>query len=907
MLEVHDEVAGPAGGPRPIVRFGAADHRELRQAIERRAAAGESQVLEPLVERVRAWRDDGLAVVACAHTAGGSERLRALLKGYPLRVEPLARFALADATALAATATDLHLIVGTPGQGFVAPAQRLVLLDEHEILGKPPRARRRQRKVPPEALLQSWRDLKPGDLVVHLQHGVGRYLGLSRAAVDNIESDFLELEYADKNKLFVPVEKLHLVTKHQGGDGAPSLDKLGGSGAVAWQKTKARVKKAARDIAGHLVKLYAEREASKGFGFSPPEELFRRFEAAFPYEETHDQSSAIDDVLADMQKERPMDRLVCGDVGFGKTEVAIRAAMKAVLDNKQVAVLVPTQVLAEQHRLTFQRRFEGFPVTIESISAMRTTTRQKEIVAATALGGVDVLIGTHRILSKDVAWKDLGLVIVDEEHRFGVAQKEHLKRMRVDVDVLTLTATPIPRTLHLSMIGLRDMSLIQTPPVDRLPIQTFVAQPTDELLSEAIRRELARGGQVFFIHHRVSDIVQQAELISRLVPEARVAIGHGQMGDGQLEKVMLRFVTGEANVLVATTIVESGIDIPNANTILINRADCFGLAQLYQLRGRVGRSPVRAWCYLLVPSPQHLTGDAAERLGAIQQFAELGSGFSVASHDLDIRGAGDILGADQAGNIDAVGYDAYMDLLTEAIAEVRAESQGQAAEPDVDPELKIPVEGRIPEAWLPETALRLRLYRAFAGAKSADEVARVLAAAVDRYGPPPDPVRNLADLMTLKLEAKALRLTSVSLGKDVLVLGIAPPTRDAPLQPAKLLALVAAHRGWRLTPEGKLILPIAPADAARGLAVVRESLLRIANFVSQPALVTPITPGAASPGEPRERDAASRSPLPRDGAPGLRRPQDGGRAPALEPRRAPERRVVDVVDHGRRGPRRPRG
>ncbi|MFO0746513.1 MAG: transcription-repair coupling factor [Myxococcota bacterium] len=892
---------------RPVFQYRIEDQRELRKDIEQRSTTGESHVLTGLVARIRAWRDEGLAVVATAHSAGGIERIRALLQGYGLRHEThTAPFSLADVPAFAASPHELHLVIGTPGQGFVARERHLVVVDESEILGKPPRARRKTRKVPPEQLLQSWRDLQPGDLVVHVQHGVGRYLGLTRSApaatTGGLESDFLELEYADKNKLFVPVEKLHLVSKHQGGEGAPALDKLGGAGTVAWQKTRSRIKKAVRNIAGQLVKLYAEREASPGFAFSPPDELYHRFEAAFPYEETPDQTAAIEETLADMQRARPMDRLVCGDVGFGKTEVAIRAAMKAVLDGKQVAVLVPTQVLAEQHRMTFMRRFEGFPVTIESLSSMRSSARQKEIVAATALGGVDVLIGTHRILSKDVVFKDLGLVVVDEEHRFGVAHKEHLKQLRTSVDVMTLTATPIPRTLHLSMIGLRDMSLIQTPPIDRVPIQTFVAQPSDEVLTEAIRRELGRGGQVFFVHPRVADgagpgIEKMAEQIARLVPEARIAVGHGQMGEGQLEKVMMRFITGEANVLVSTTIVESGIDIPNANTILINRADVFGLAQLYQLRGRVGRSPTRAYCYLLVPAPDALAGDAGSRLAAIQQFSELGSGFAVASHDLDIRGAGDILGADQAGNIDAVGYDAYMDLLQESIGEIRAEQAGETPEPELDPELKITIHARIPETWLPETALRLRLYRAFANARSTDEVARLLAGAVDRYGAPPDPVRNLADLMTLKLEAKAMRIASISLGKDAMVLGLAPPTPQSVLQPAVVMGLVAARPGWRITPEGRIVVPVTASQAARGPQFVRESLLAIANFASS---FGRSAPARATPGEIHARDAQA---PPHD----PRRPPGGGDHGLRQVRgtdqRGPARRVFDPGPRERGGPR----
>ncbi|MBL8784742.1 MAG: transcription-repair coupling factor, partial [Deltaproteobacteria bacterium] len=668
--------------------------RELRRALEIAVQTGVEHPLMPLVERVRRWREEGAAVIVLAHTPGGIERVRSLLSGYPLSlaVHESGTPASTDPMRLAALRgedADLHLMIGTPGEGFAAVDLGLVIIDEAEILGRPARPRGRKKKPPADALLKSWRDLKPGDLVVHLSHGIGRYQGLRKIPLsDGLEAEVLEIAYAGDGTLMVPVDKLHLVSKHQGGDAAPALDKLGGTGQAAWQKTKSRVKKAVRDIADQLLKIYAEREAMKGFGYSPPDEMYHRFEAAFPYEETSDQLGAIEEVLRDLVRERPMDRLVCGDVGFGKTEVAMRAAMKVVADGRQVAVLVPTQVLAEQHRLSFERRFEGFPVRVESLSSMKSSLRQKEVAAAVQSGAIDIIIGTHRLLSKDVKFKDLGLLVIDEEHRFGVAQKEHMKRLRANIDVLTLTATPIPRTLHMSMLGLRDISLIQTPPVDRLPIQTFVSQPTEETITEAIRRELARGGQVFFIHHRVMDIDKEAELIGALVPEARIVVGHGQMGDGQLEKVMLKFVTGEANVLVATTIVESGIDISNANTILINRADCFGLAQLYQLRGRVGRSGNRAYCYLLVPSPHALAGDAAERLGAIQRFSELGSGYSVASYDLDIRGTGDLLGADQAGNIDAIGYDTYMELLQQAIGELRASASGKALEVELDCELK---------------------------------------------------------------------------------------------------------------------------------------------------------------------------------------------------------------------------
>jgi len=917
----------------PRFQANAQGQRDLRKALELAIQTGESHVLSPLVDRVRRWREDGAAVILMAHTAGGLERLRTLLASYPLTLA--IHEGAADALRLAtfrSDPTDLHLVIGSPGEGFIALDQGLVVIDESEVLSRPPRPRSKHKKPPADAALKSWRDLKPGDVVVHLSHGVGRYVGLKQIAIsDGLEADVLELEYADKSTMFVPVDKLHLVSKHQGGDGAPTLDKLGGLGQAAWNKTKSRVKKAVRDIADHLLKLYAEREATRGHAFSPPDEMYHRFEAAFPYDETDDQMRAIDESIHDLVRERPMDRLICGDVGFGKTEVAMRAAMKVVADGKQVAVLVPTQVLAEQHRLSFQRRFEGFPIQVESLSSMRTAGKNKETAAAIAAGTVDIVVGTHRLLSKDIKFKDLGLLVIDEEHRFGVAQKEHFKKARANIDVLTLTATPIPRTLHLSMLGLRDISLIQSPPVDRLPIQTFVSQPTEETISEAIRRELARGGQVFFVHHRVFDIDKQAELIQALVPEARIAIGHGQMPDGQLEKVMVKFVTGEANVLVCTTIVESGLDIPNANTILINRADVFGLAQLYQLRGRVGRSGTRAFCYLLVPSPHGLAGEAAERLGAIQRFSELGSGYSVASYDLDIRGAGDLLGADQAGNIDAVGYDAYMDLLSQAIGEIRSHQSNTPVETEVDVEIKIPVDARIPDDWLPETALRLRLYRAFAGAKTHDELAAALGIAVDRYGPPPQSVKNLAAIMAVKLDAKALRITSVSLGKDRLVLGL---SGDGLLQPAIVAAYVSLHpgprpnrfepaNGARLTPDGKLHLPFAATGGqsrgAPGPEQVRESLRQLTEFASSFGRTAPRAPFAA-PGSPPEQSPAQRgghathdpthSPPAAGNAPGQRAPglrQEGSRPSARDlprgarvPGSGPERPGRRVFDPRRR-------
>jgi transcription-repair coupling factor (superfamily II helicase) len=815
------------------LRFNVEDNADIRRAIEDATQKREDQVLSPLTQRVRNWREAGHAVVVCAHSEGSVERLRGLLAHYGLTVDRYDQpFHLGLVPALAAAPAELALFIGDPGHGFRAPELRLVLLDETEILGKKLRRRhRRHAQVAPEAAVASWRDLREGDYVVHLEHGIGRTIGLEKTAVSGIEVDFLVIEYAERNKLFVPVDKLHLVSKHTDADGnAPSIDKLGGS---AWQRKSTRIKKAVRNIADKLLRLYAERELRQGHAFAPPGEYFARFEADFPWDETPDQARAIEDVLADMERPRPMDRLVCGDVGFGKTEVALRAAFLAVLDGRQVALLVPTVVLAEQHRLTFERRLRDWPVRIANLTRTISAQDTRETRDALARGEIDIVIGTHRILSKDVEIPRLGLVIIDEEHRFGVAQKETLKGLRPDVDVLTLTATPIPRTLHLAMTSLRDISLIQTPPVDRLAIRTVVAQPNERVITDAIRAELARGGQVFFLHNRVEDIHKKAELIRNIVPEARIGVGHGQMDARALEDVMLRFMHGETNVLVCTTIIESGLDIPNANTILIDRADRFGLAQLYQLRGRVGRSTVRAHCYLLIPSPQALSGDAAQRIAALQRFTELGSGFNIASHDLDIRGTGDILGADQAGHIDTIGYDAYMDLLREAVEERRAANEEQERTVRrVDPDLKVAVEARIPESWLPETTLRLRFYKQLAGAATVEEVYAHYRDAVDRYGRAPTVVSNLVDLMAMKLEAKALGLASVAFNRSHVTLQLTDGGALNHLTLARFLARPGNR--WRATREMQLLREVSQPEWDRGLTTLREALREVADFAKAP-------------------------------------------------------------------------
>ena len=821
-------------------RFDAQDHRDLRRQIEAATRGGDEHVLQGLAARVRQWRAKGLAVVLCAHSEGGAERLRGLLGHYDLPIAPLAPpLDLGRVPALAAAPAALHLMVAPSGPGFVAPQLGLVVLDEGDLLGRKARRTRRRAAWSAEQALATWRDLSEGDTVVHLQHGIGRYLGLEKTVVDGVEADFLVLEYAQGNKLFVPVDRLHMVSKHVGADGGASpLDKLGGA---RWQRASRRARKAARDIADRLLKIYAAREAQRGFAASPPGELFARFEAAFPYEETPDQQRAIEEVLEDQQRERPMDRLVCGDVGFGKTEVAMRAAYKAALDGKQVVVLVPTVVLAIQHMETFRERFRDTPVVLDSLTRLHTPAQAREVRQRLAAGTVDVVIGTHRLLNKNVKFHDLGLVIVDEEHRFGVAHKERLKEYRASVDVLTLTATPIPRTLHLSMVGLRDISLIQTPPADRLAVRTVVARPRENVIAEAIERELARGGQVFYVHNRVADIEEHAELLRRLVPGARIVVAHGQMARGKLEDAMARFVRGEANVLVATTVIESGLDIPKANTMLIHRADRFGLAQLYQLRGRIGRSSARAYCYLLVPSPAGLSGDAAQRLATLQRFTQLGSGFSVATYDLDIRGSGDILGADQSGQIDAVGYEAFLEMLSEAVDEVRREqavaaaadgsaAAGAARAAAPNPELQVEVTKRIPEAWLPDTTLRLRLYRDLVAAATVPALYDVYQDAVDRFGRAPEEVARLVELMAIKLRAKALGLRAVGFNRHALSWGL---WEHGALSPSLVAAFLTGPGGrYRLTPDHQLVRPVTPPEWAGGLASLDAALRELENFVS---------------------------------------------------------------------------
>jgi transcription-repair coupling factor (superfamily II helicase) len=661
----------------------------------------------------------------------------------------------------------LALVQGVMEEGWLL-RDGLWFLTDAEVFGwgKPkPRRPSRPRAVAPEVFFA---DVEPGDYVVHIEHGIGQFQGLIKMSLDGMDREYLQVDYAQGDRLFVPVHQADRLARYVGaGDITPSMHRLGTSD---WEQVKAWARRAVAEIADDLLELYASREVVQGHAFGPDAQWQAELEASFPYAETEDQLVAIESVKQDMEQSRPMDRLICGDVGYGKTEVALRAAFKAIMDGKQVAVLVPTTVLAQQHYTNFSRRLAAFPVSVAMLSRFQTPAQQDRIVDGLTRGSVDLVIGTHRLLSKDVAFKDLGLLIVDEEQRFGVTHKERIKQMRTEVDVLTLTATPIPRTLHMSLTGVRDLSTIETPPEERLPIKTFVGEFDESLVRQAALREMDRNGQIFFVHNRVQGIEQIAARLAKIVPEARIAIAHGQMPEKELSSIMLAFAEGEYDILVSTSIIESGLDIPNANTIIINRADHFGLAQLYQLRGRVGRSAVRAYAYLLVDKYKVLTEDARRRLEAIQEASELGAGFRIAMQDLEIRGAGELLGARQHGHIAAVGFDLYTRLLAQAVQEARdrlrqvGQGDGNGADgsgrhniledplaPTVTLDLNLPA--RIPEGYVPEAPLRLQLYRRLAGLTSTETVDEMRQELADRFGPMPEAVDNLLYVVGVKVLA----------------------------------------------------------------------------------------------------------------------------------------------------------
>ena len=749
------------------------------------------------VSEIRDARASGDSIVFLAATQGRAERTVEILADYDVRGRLVASADdLSSAAGLVAT--------GQLSQGFHLPEGQILLYAETDLFEEERRVHERRRSAS-RSFLSDFRDLKLGDLVVHVDNGIGKFVGLKKLAIvpGQAPQEFMELRYAGEDKLFVPLERLDLVQKYTGGS-APALDRLGGT---TWEKAKTRVKKAMRDMADDLLKLYAARRAVTGHAFSQDSHWQQEFGDAFPYDLTTDQQTAIADITRDMESSTPMDRLLCGDVGYGKTEVAMRAAFKAVIDGKQVAVLAPTTVLAFQHLRTLRERFAGFPVRIDMISRFRTKQEQSGIIADLAAGRLDIVVGTHRLLSKDVTFRDLGLLVVDEEQRFGVAHKERIKQLRKRVDVLTMTATPIPRTLNMSLVGIRDMSVIETPPRDRLAIQTQVVKFDSGVIARAIRTELERGGQVYFVHNRVESIFSMANLVTKLVPEARVAVGHGQMGEEALERVMVGFVGHQFDVLVATTIVENGLDIPNANTIIINRADRYGLAQLYQLRGRVGRADRPAYAYLLVPPDESLSPIAKRRLAAIREFSDLGSGFRVAALDLEIRGAGNLLGGEQSGQIEAVGFDMYTKLLDQTIRELK----GEDLEDDRRAVVNLRLDLRVDETYVPDTNQRLMVYRRLATARGLDEVTSVLEELKDRYGAPPPSVLNLAEYSKVRVLADGLGVESID--RDGAVISIRF-RQDAPVQADILARLLQTRADLTLIPPAVLKLDLSkPAQA----------------------------------------------------------------------------------------------
>ncbi len=743
------------------------------------------------IAEVRERREAGEAVVFVAETAGRAERTLEMLADYEVRAELATRTSEMSAGAvLVATGSLTHGIRFTRG-AFTLYAETDIF-DEDRHRGAA--ARKRSATA---AFLSDLRDLKVGDLIVHVDNGIGEFVGLKQIGVGDTAHEFLELRYHGEDKLFVPVERLDLIQKYTGGS-RPALDRLGGT---TWAKAKTRVKKAMRDMAEELLKLYAARKAVPGHPFAADTHWQQEFEDAFPYPLTPDQDSAVTDIKRDMESSTPMDRLLCGDVGYGKTEVAMRAAFKAVMDGKQVAILAPTTVLAFQHLETLKARFASFPVRVDMVSRFRSKAEQTAILAQVAAGHLEILVGTHRLLSKDVQFRDLGLLIVDEEQRFGVAHKERIKQMRRKVDVLTLTATPIPRTLNMSLVGIRDMSVIETPPKDRLSIQTHVVKFDQAVITRALRTEFARGGQVYFVHNRVESIYSMANLLQRLVPEARIVVGHGQMGDDALERTMLDFVSHKYDVLLSTTIVENGLDIPNANTILINRADRYGLSQLYQLRGRVGRSDRPAYSYLLIPPEESLSPVAKKRLAAIKEFSDLGSGFRIAALDLEIRGAGNLLGGQQSGQIDAVGFEMYMKLLEQTVKELK----GEDLEDDLRAVVNLKVDFRIPDDYVQDMNQRLSIYRRMASARTDDDIRQLLDEMSDRYGAPPAAVLNLADYGRVRVGADRLGLETIDRDGSLVVFKFRERTKvDLP----RLLTLVRSRQDLQLIPPGSLKLDV---------------------------------------------------------------------------------------------------
>ena len=789
---------------------------ELKNLHER------ENLLLPLAEWIRERRDDRCVTIIVCSTKNQIERLKMLLEPYGIEPEYNEYFP-EDAGSSRRLKGAVYVCSGSVSSGFVWRDQSLAIITEDEIFG----AKRRRRKVKRDRTkteLLGLEDLKKGDFVVHNEHGIGEYKGLTKLKMDGITSDFILIYFRDNDKLYLPVDRMGITNKYVGVDGIkPILDKMGGK---PWENVKAKAKKEVAKIAGKLLKLYATRKVGTGHAFGAADRYFRDFEAGFVYEETPDQFKAIEDVLIDMEAPTPMDRLVCGDVGYGKTEVALRASFKAVSDSKQVAMLVPTTVLAEQHFKTFSERFNKYPVNIACLNRFRTQKEQKAIVSDIKEGKVDIIIGTHRLLSNDVSFKDLGLFILDEEQRFGVRHKEKLKSMRKTVDVLALTATPIPRTLHMSLMGVRDISIIATPPEERQAIITYISEPDDTVVSQAIRKELKRNGQIFYIHNNINSIHKVAKKLQNLVPEVKLGVAHGRLKENELDKIMIKFMKNEIDMLVCTTIVESGLDIPSANTILVNRADRFGLSQMYQLRGRVGRADEQAYAYLFIPDESVLTRDAQKRLKVLMEYSDLGSGFQIAKSDLEIRGGGTALGVSQSGRIAAVGYEMFLSLMENAISELK----GEPVVEKLEPEINIYMSSFISENYIPDIDQRLSAYRRLSKMTEIKEISDIKAEFIDRYGPLPQETANLFMKIILRVLSVKAGVKRLDLTGNWLSLYFSEIHQT---NPVGIIAVINSNpKNYRFSPDNVFKAKLDSRDIGMAVAATKKILQEISGHVN---------------------------------------------------------------------------
>ena len=779
----------------------------------------EDVLLRQTIQKIKAWLTEGMLIFFVCPTPEDLHRMRNILLSYDLPVQIMPQYgSIIDIINQGESHPHLLLWEGKVSTSFTFPAMKLAVLSEEEIFGKKA-PRRRARPAREAYFLKSFGDLKEGDFVVHTDFGIGVYRGLKKISVGKIENDFLVIGYLDGDKLYIPVNSLQKIQKYIGPDGyVPKIDRMGGT---SWEALKERVKKSVREVAEELVSIYAAREVMERKAFSPPDQIYEEFCSTFEYEETPDQAKAIEDIHLDMDDVKPMDRLICGDAGFGKTEVAVRSAFRAVMDGKQVALLVPTTILAEQHYQTFLARLKDFPIRVEVLNRFKTVAQQKKIIQDLKSQKVDIVVGTHRLLQKDIEFKELGLAIIDEEQRFGVTHKEKLKKMRTLVDVLTLSATPIPRTLHLSLVGIRDLSVINTPPEERVPIKTYVLEFDEEAIKTAVEKELARQGQVFFVHDRIHSIYSIAHLLQRLVPPAKIGIVHGRMKPAEIEKAMAKFVRHESDVLVSTTIVGSGLDIPAANTIIINRADRLGLAQLYQLRGRVGRAKQEAFAYLLLPRGAMLSREAMKRLQVIKEFSEPGSGFRIARNDLEIRGGGNLLGVSQSGHIRSVGYELYTELMEKTIREIKGEKN---VEEELLPEIQLGVSAFIPEEYVQDVYQRLVLYKRISLAENHEDIHQIKSELEDCYGALPLPADNLLQVVNIRNCLKLLQ--GEKMGYDGRYLYIFF-RKTSSVEPEKIISLYRKKiRELRFTPDYKLFVP-APSLSPKEILIQANLLLKM--------------------------------------------------------------------------------